>query len=108
MHIHVCAILAHILERHYAPMARHPGADKFTISVELIVFIIKEAFAAEAKPAPQSCNYQRVWDAGSIVGYDVAGSATQVVAVIADAAGRIITAFTGVMGILRSTTLRSG
>ena len=91
------SVLAHILERHYAPMARHPGAGKFTISVELIVFIIKEAFAAEAKPVPQSCYYQRVWDAGSIVGYNVAGSATQVVTVIADAAGRIITAFPGVI-----------
>ncbi|MGE9311591.1 hypothetical protein ACLOAU_08095 [Niabella sp. CJ426] len=92
------SVLAHILERHYAPMARHPGAGKFTIGVERIVSIIKEAFAATPKPVQQSCNYQRVWDAGSIVGYDVCGSATQVVTVIADAAGRIITAFPGIIG----------
>ncbi len=91
------SVLAHILERHYAPMARHPGAGKFTIGVELIVSIIKEAFIAEAKPVPQSCYQQRVWDAGSIIGYDVEGIATQVVTVIADAAGRIITAFPGVI-----------
>ena len=89
--------LAHILERHYAPMARHPGAGKFTISVEQIVSIIKEAFVATPQPVPQSCYQQRVWDAGSIVGYDVAGTATQVVTVIADAAGRIVTAFPGIV-----------
>ncbi|MCH5689821.1 hypothetical protein LWM68_39705 [Niabella sp. W65] len=37
------SVLAHILERHYAPMARHPGAGKFTIGVERIVAIIKAA-----------------------------------------------------------------
>ncbi len=78
-------------------MARHPGAGKFTIGVERVVSIIKEAFAATPQPVPQSCNNQRVWDVGSIVGYDVAGSATQVVTVIADAAGRIVTAFPGVI-----------
>ena len=97
--------LAHIIERHYAPVARHPGAGKFTISIDKMVAIIKEAFAGEPRPVPQSGHLQRVWDVGSIVGYDVNGNSTSLVTVIADAAGNIVTAFPGVVVEASATIL---
>jgi hypothetical protein len=60
-----------------------------------MVAIIKEAFASEPRPVPQSGHLQRVWDAGSTVGYDVNGNSTSLVTVIADTAGNIVTAFPG-------------
>jgi hypothetical protein len=36
--------LAHLLEKHYFKISRHPGCSKFTIAVPDIVHYIREAF----------------------------------------------------------------
>lgn len=89
--------LAHILERHYYKIARHPSTGKFTIDISSILACIRDAFHQEPFAVPQSCNLQRVLETGNIIGYDVSGNSVTVVTVISDKAGNIITAFPGII-----------
>jgi hypothetical protein len=41
--------LAHLLEKHYYKIARHPGCGKFTIDITNIVYWIKEAGYTQPK-----------------------------------------------------------
>lgn len=87
--------LAHILERHYYKIARHPSTGKFTIDISSIVAYIRDAFHQEVFEVPQSCNLQRVLDIQSVIGYDGSGNSVTVITVISDTSGNIITAFPG-------------
>lgn len=88
--------LAHILERHYHKVPRHPLTGKFTIPIPAIVAAIKDAAQQPPAAVPQSTTrLQRVWQAPQPVGYDCKGAATRLVTVIADMGGRIVTAFPG-------------
>ena len=89
--------LAHILERHYYKVPRHPLTGKFTIPIPQIVACIRDACRQPPRPVPRSRNQQRVWDAGTPVGYDPAGNSVTTVTVIASTSGEIITAFPGAM-----------
>lgn len=88
-------VLAHILERHYFRINRYPNAGKFTIPVAEILHYIREAFAAPASPLPGCLNFQRVLDTGKNIGFDKSGLPVQVITILTDAAGKIITAFPG-------------
>ncbi len=88
-------VLAHILERHYYKLPRHPLAGKFTISIPEIVNAIKEAGQLSPEPIAGSTNLQRVWEAGYPLGYDPAGNTVTTMTIISSAAGEIITAFPG-------------
>ncbi|MGN7784744.1 hypothetical protein ACTJIJ_09465 [Niabella sp. 22666] len=88
-------VLAHILERHYYKLPRHPLAGKFTISIPEIVNAIKEAGQLSPQPIAGSTNLQRVWEAGCPLGYDPAGNTVTTLTIISSAAGEIITAFPG-------------
>jgi hypothetical protein len=88
-------VLAHILERHYYKLPRHPLAGKFTISIPEIVNAIKEAGQLLPQLIAGSTNLQRVWEAGYPLGYDPAGNTVTALTVISSAAGEIITAFPG-------------
>lgn len=87
--------LAHIVERHYYKISRHPATGKFTIDIPYIIAYIRDAFQQQPEPIPQSSNLQRVWDVGEPIGYDDKGNTVSVLTVVSDAAGRIITAFPG-------------
>ena len=87
--------LAHIVERHYYKISRHPATGKFTIDIPYIIAHIRDAFQQQPEPIPQSSNLQRVWDACEPIGYDDKGNTVSVLTVVSDAAGRIITAFPG-------------
>lgn len=89
------AALAHIIERHYYKIARHPSTGKFTIDISSIAAYVRDAFHQEAFAVPQSCNVQRVLDTESVIGYDGSGNSVTVITVISDNSGNIITAFPG-------------
>ncbi|WP_018627341.1 hypothetical protein [Niabella aurantiaca] len=90
-------VLAHILERHYYKVPRHPLTGKFTLPIPQIVACIRDACQQPPEAVPRSTHLQRVWDAGKPVGYDPAGSTVTTITVIATASGEIMTAFPGLM-----------
>lgn len=87
--------MAHILEKHYYKINRHPGTGKFTIPVTAIVECIRNAAAVPALPQNGSLNLLRQYNAGEEIGFDKEGNCTSVISVITDAGGKIITAFPG-------------
>ena len=87
--------LAHILEKHYYKISRHPGCSKFTIPVPDIVHCIREAFHTEPVPITGSLNYRRCLDTGTETGFTKEGGATTFITVITGPGGEIITAFPG-------------
>jgi hypothetical protein len=50
--------LAHLLEKHYYKIARHPGCGKFAIDIPGIVHWIKEAFNTEQQSIRDSLNFK--------------------------------------------------
>ncbi|WP_051107118.1 hypothetical protein [Niabella aurantiaca] len=87
--------LAHILERHYYKVPRHPLASKFTLPIPAIAAAIRDAYQQPPAPMPDSDLLQRVWDTGAPLGYDTTGRVVSVLTVISTAAGEIVTAFPG-------------
>lgn len=87
--------LAHLLEKHYYKISRHPGCSKFTIGIPEIVHHIREAFHAETSPACSSLNFQRIMDTGAVIGITKEGVETTFITVITDPAGGVVTAFPG-------------
>ncbi|MBZ4189491.1 hypothetical protein [Niabella beijingensis] len=92
--------LAHILERHYHKVPRHPLAGKFTLPIPALVAAIKDAGQQPPLPppggAPPGANVHRVHNVGTTIGYDSRGQPVSTLTVITDAAGMIITAYPGV------------
>lgn len=89
--------LAHILERHYFKIQRHPNTGKFTIPVTDILSHIRDAFSQPTIPVSGSLNVQRVMDTHTTIGFDQSGQYTSVLTVISDTRGHIITAFPGAL-----------
>jgi hypothetical protein len=87
--------LAHIMEKHYHKIARYPQAAKFTLTVVEILNYIRDAYALPVSPVTGTLNYQRIVDAGKHIGYDRDGLPVDVITIITDAGGKIITAFPG-------------
>lgn len=85
--------MAHIIERHYYKINRHPQAGKFTIPLIEILEHIRSAYAAEARPMHNSCNFRREFDTGSEIGCDNSGNPVSCITVITGTGGNIITAF---------------
>lgn len=88
--------LAHILERHYHKIPRHPGTAKFTISVANILHWIREALQQPAHPIPGNCNFIRCHDTGTNLGHDLYGLPSTFITVITNAGNQVITAFPGI------------
>jgi hypothetical protein len=89
--------MAHIIERHYYKISRHPQAGKFHIPVTEIVQFIRDASQLPTTPVPGSLNFQRSLQTANIIGYDKDGNAANTVTIITGAGGRIITAFPGIV-----------
>lgn len=94
-HYLTAAALAHILERHYFKIPRYPNAGKFTIPVTAIVSYIRDAVNQPAEPVPCSGNLQRILDAGQHIGFDQYGKPANIITVLSDTGGKIVTAFPG-------------
>ena len=88
--------MAHIIERHYYKINRHPQAGKFHIPVTEIVQLIRDASILPVSPVPGSLNFQRTLQTENTIGYDKDGRLTSAITILTDPAGRIITAFPGV------------
>src|SRR5205085_5431440 len=86
--------LAHILERHYYKINRYPNAGKFTIPVTDILNYIREALAIPPVPIDGD-NMRRTLEVPTPIGYDKHGRETNVITILTDAGGKIITAFPG-------------
>jgi hypothetical protein len=87
--------MAHIIERHYYKINRHPQTGKFHIPVTDIVQLIRDAADMPASAVPGNLNFQRSLQTANIFGYDKDGNPANAITVITDAGGRIITAFPG-------------
>ncbi len=87
--------LAHILERHYSKILRHPEKGKFTIDIPAICSHIKTAFLQqpEAVPATGGLSYQ--YDTGETIGYDRNNNPSSIITVITNQHGELKTAFPG-------------
>jgi hypothetical protein len=90
-------VLAHILERHYYRIPRHPGTAKFTIPVPGILHWLREASAEPVEPLPGTLNYKRIFKAPSSIGFDQQGQPTCFITILTDAGGQIVTAFPGMI-----------
>src|SRR5688572_3834105 len=88
-------VVAHILERHYHKIGRHPQVGKFTIPVVDILDYIRDGFSLPVNPVPGYPNFQRIKDAGKPIGYDKTGAITTIMTILTDGGGKIITAFPG-------------
>ena len=87
--------LAHIVERHYYKISRYPHAGKFHISVCEIVHYLREASHLPAAAIPGSMNFRRVLKTNGPIGFDKNGSPTNLIIIVTNASGRIITAYPG-------------
>lgn len=85
--------LAHILEKHYYKIPRHPSAGKFHIPVPDILSHIRDAAHNTATPIPGSANFQRIHNTYQSIGFDNQGNPATCISIITDAGGHIITAF---------------
>lgn len=87
---------AHIIERHYYRIERHPGTGKFSVPLHDIIQHIKQAKEETTQPVHGTLNYYRTKDTGTIIGHERNGTPTSLITVITCPAGNIITAFPGV------------
>jgi hypothetical protein len=87
--------LAHIVERHYYKISRHPDAGKFLVPVTDIVAFIRDASQVPALPVPGTLNSFRTLQTTTNIGIDRNGNPADNITVITDAGGKIITAFPG-------------
>lgn len=89
--------LAHILERHYYKINRHPEAGKFHVSLPCLLELMRDASAVIPAPMKGCMNYHRVLETNSMIGFDKDGREERRMTVITDAGGGIVTAFPGVV-----------
>ncbi len=87
--------MAHIVERHYYKIQRHPDAGKFTITLPDILYWIKQAATQAMQQVPDSPNLYRWLDTQIIIGFDKQGINTSIITVITSPCGYIKTAFPG-------------
>ena len=87
--------LAHILERHYYKIPRHPGCGKFTIPIPDILSHLRDMASEPGTPIPGSLDMQRTVNVNRTVGFDRNQLPTTYFTVLTDSGGRIITTFPG-------------
>jgi len=87
---------AHIIERHYYKIPRHPGTGKFQITIPEILHYIREAANATTTPIHATQNLLRTIETGQTIGFDKNTEPTQIISIVTDAGGKIITAYPGV------------
>jgi len=88
----------HVMQRHYPRSGMFLNKSKFSVSVREIVDLIKNS-AQVPKVLQRNGNFQRIVDAGRIVGIDaITGQATSKFTIITNKAGDLITSFPGLPG----------
>ena len=94
--------LAHIVERHYYKIPRHPLVSKFTIPITAILSHLRDAANTEMLPINGSLKFKRVFDTQNVIGFDYNKLPTSLITIVTDGAGKILTAFPG---LLKATNL---
>jgi hypothetical protein len=89
------AAFAHILERHYHKIPRHPGTGKFHVSISEILQYIKQAAEQPSVLQHGTNNTLYQYNAGIELGYDKSGQPSTFITLIVDEKGNIKTAFPG-------------
>lgn len=89
--------MAHIIERHYYKIARHPGTGKFNIPLSSVLHYIREAGSIPPAAVAGSLNLQRVLTTTEPVGFNKQGETTYCITVITNPGGEIVTAFPGLL-----------
>ena len=87
--------LAHILEKHYYKISRHPACGKFTIPVIEIMHWLRQAFSYPSARLPGTLNYIRIINTETNIGFDKFNNPTTIISIITDNGGQIKTAFPG-------------
>ncbi|MEI9811055.1 MAG: RHS repeat-associated core domain-containing protein [Bacteroidota bacterium] len=88
----------HVMQRHYPRSGMFLSKSKFSIATREIVDLIKNS-AQVPKILQRGGNYQRIVDAGKIIGVDaITGQATSKFTIITNKAGDLITSFPGLPG----------
>lgn len=87
--------LAHILERHYYKIHRHPGTSKFTVPLTELLAYLRDASIEPATPIPGILSCKRTLQADKTIGIDYEQLPTNLITVLTDPGGTIITAFPG-------------
>jgi hypothetical protein len=88
--------LAHILERHYYKIPRHPDSGKFTIPIPEILSHLRDISSEPGTPIPGSLDLQRTVNVNNVIGFDRNQLPTTYITVLTDSGGRIMTAFPGI------------
>jgi len=88
--------LAHILERHYYKIPRHPDCGKFTIPIPEILSHLRDISSEPGTLIPGSLDTRRTVKVSKTVGFDRNGLPTAYISVLTDSGGRITTAFPGI------------
>jgi len=88
--------LAHILERHYYKIPRHPDCGKFNVPIPEILSHLRDIASEPGTPIPGSLDLRRTVNVNKTVGLDRNGLPTTYISVLTDSGGRIITAFHGI------------
>jgi hypothetical protein len=88
--------LAHILERHYYKIPRHPDSGKFTIPISEILSHLRDISSEPGTPIPGSLDLQRMVNVHNVIGFDRNQLPTTYITVLTDSGGRIMTAFPGI------------
>ncbi len=96
--------LAHILERHYYKIQRHPNTSKFIIPVVDIIACIRDAFQQAPVIIGGSLYVQRTINVQRMIGFDLSGQTTSVITVVSGTDGRIVTAFPGLLNNMQEVT----
>jgi len=99
--------LAHILERHFYKIPRHPETSKFTIPVPEILSYLRDISTEPGIPIAGSLDLRRVVNVGKVIGFDRDQLPTTYISVLTDSGGRITTAFPGIHFNLSQETSQS-
>ena len=87
--------LAHLLERHYYKISRHPQTGKFTIPIPEILCFLRDAYNEQQCQISGSLSFKRIIEVGKTIGFDKYGNHTNKITIVTDSAGQIKTAFPG-------------
>lgn len=93
-YIEICS-LAHILERHYYKIQRYPNTGKFSIPIADILAYLRDSFVISPVAIAGTLNFKRVIQTDKIIGFDLHGQSTNIITIITNPAGMILTAFPG-------------
>lgn len=87
---------AKILERYYPGSVKQKNTTKFTIPLLELYHYLRISFEQEAQPVAGIIRFIRTYEADKIIGVNSSGEPTNIMTVISDSEGRILSAYPGI------------